>query len=369
MNFDFKNNTEFLNLLRTKKQEIIDKTSDYIYESEGYKIVFAGLKSMLKNNDFHGSKLITFEEGALLKVGINTIGNFDDLFKTDSFTFNQKILVDETLKIVSAERLRLPEDSNIARDTFTEESEKTGIVIFLLIKGKVNSFVKGKVRSESLFFSLSDVNRYNEKKEINQISDVLKDYQESLKDKKTYCKFFIGLSHIKSLHIDLKAPDDINEFIKKYKHLLRNKPEDTFRDDLREYLQRNVRISQIKEYLLENLKRLDIYLFDDFGEVYLIEVKWVGNSVHHLGKKLGTSYNEKDINPAAFKQTLAYLDDLAKKGQNIVRAFLVVFDARKDDQTDTGQGINTTLFNDIEKRQYSKFQKMSDLRVVNFHPS
>src|SRR5690606_21096099 len=135
------------------------------------------------------------------------------------------------------------------------------------------------------------------------------------------------------------------KFIADYKHLLRNKPENTFRDDLREFLKFNLRVTQVKEFLLENMKRLDIYLYDEFGEIYLIEVKWVGQSIHPQGKKVGISFDGRDINPKAFFQVLDYLEELDNKGQNIVRAYLVVFDARKEDLNDTGNDFNDSLLN------------------------
>ncbi|WP_316795208.1 hypothetical protein [Pedobacter agri] len=369
MDFNFKDNQKFLNLLKSKEKEILEKTSDNIQDSDGFKIVFAGLKSMLKNNDFHGSKLICIAEDDILAVQIEEISAFDDLFANKDFTYHHRVVLDRELKFLEGERVKLPEDSNYARKTFSELSAQGNMVVFLLLKGKINYFIKGKDKSESLFFSLADVNNYNKKKEISEINEVLAQYQEQLKDRKNYCKFFIELSHLKSLHVDLKSTQELYDFTTENKDVLRNKPEDTFRDDLREFLKFNLRISQIKEYLLENMQRLDIYIYDDFGEVYLIEVKWVGRSIHRNGKKIGTAFGEKDINPDAFKQTLNYLDLLAQKGQNIVRAYLVVFDARKDDLQDTGSNLNHQILSLVEKRQLRKFEKMKDLRVRNIHPS
>ncbi|MFY7845939.1 MAG: hypothetical protein ACOVQV_12525, partial [Chryseobacterium gambrini] len=207
------------------------------------------------------------------------------------------------------------------------------------------------------------------KKDISQINDVLIQYQESLRDRKFYCKFFIGLSHLKSLHKDLNEPNDEKTFISNYKHLLRNKPENTFRDDLRQFLSFNLKISQVKEFILENMRRLDIYLYDEYGEIYLIEVKWVGQSVHNAGKKIGTSYDSNDINPDAFVQALDYLEELDNKGENIVRAYLVVFDARKDNLDDTGKDFDSSVLTPTQTKYYRKFEKIKDLRVRNFHPS
>src|SRR5690606_14624208 len=138
------------------------------------------------------------------------------------------------------------------------------------------------------------------------------------------------------------------KFISDYKHILRNRPEDTFRDDLRLFLTYHIKISQVKEFLLENMRRLDIYLYDEYGEIYLIEVKWVGHSIHQEGKKFGTMFDSKDITPKAFFQSLEYLEELDKKGENIVRAYLVVFDARKENLDDTGKNFDKSSLSAIQ---------------------
>lgn len=369
MDFNFENNRDFLNLIKSKENQILDRTTDDIQESEGFKIVFAGLKSMLKNNAFNGSKLILIKETEISNITLKDIGDFNELFSNSDFAYNHIISVDGKINIIAKERKDLPKNSYDARNYFSELSTK-GDVVFLLIKNKINYFIKGTDKSESPFFSLADVNKYNEKKDISEINDVLVQYQESLKDRKSYCKFFIELSHLKSLHKDLNSADEEKKFIVDSKHLLRNKPEDTFRDDLRQFLSFNLKISQVKEFLLENMRRLDIYLYDEYGEIYLIEVKWVGQSVHQTGKKMGTSYDSSDINPNAFIQALDYLEDLDNKGENIVRAYLVVFDARKGNNLDdTGNSFDSSLLTPVQTKHYRKFEKVKDLRVVNFHPS
>lgn len=368
MDFNFGNNTDFLNLIKTKENQILDRTTDEIQESEGFKIVFAGLKSMLKNNAFNGSKLILISELELGTIKINEVSDFNDLFASTNFAHNHIITIDGKVNIISTERTELPKDNNDARICFSEMSKK-GNVVFFLLKKEINYFIKGIDKSESPFFSLATVSKYNEKKDISQINDVFKAYQESLKERRNYSKFFIELSHLKSLHKDLNSTDEEKKFITDYKHLLRNKPEDTFRDDLRQFLSFNLKVSQVKEFLLENMRRLDIYLYDEFGEIYLIEVKWVGQSVHQAGKKLGTTYDSKDITPDAFVQALDYLEELDNKGENIVRAYLVVFDARKDDLKDTGDNFDDSKLTPIQQKHFRKFEKIKDLRVKNTHPS
>lgn len=367
MDFNF-TDKEFLDLLKSKQGQIITKTNDSIQESEGFKIIFAGFKSMIKNNAFKGQRVIYISEEDIAKVEFDKIGDFNDLFGSDDFALNQKITIDSTLKVVNSERCRIADDSGEVRRELAESS-KSGLVIFLLLQDKINYLIGGVDKTESPFFSLYDMKKYNEKKEINQISEVFTAYQEALKERKNYSKFFIELSHLKSLRIDLASIEDEKTFIINNKHLLRNKPEDSFRDDLREFLTFNLRVSEVREYLLENMRRLDIYLYDEYGEIYLIEVKWVGESVHQGGKKIGTSYDSTDINPKAFIQALDYLEELDNKGQNIVRAYLLVFDGRNDDLGDTGLDFDESILSEVQKKHFRKFNKPKDIRVVNKHPN
>lgn len=368
MNFDFKNNTDFRDSIRLKEVQILDRTNDKIQESDGFKIIFAGLKSMIQKNAFNGSRVISISETEILNVKLNGVNDFNDLFASDEFTYSQVLTINSSVSVTSHERTRLPEDSNDARNWLSNLSN-SGRIVFLLLKDKINYFINGIDKSESPFFSMVDVNKYNEKKNIGEINDVFAEYQEVLKERRNYCKFFIEKSHLKSIRSDLSLPLEENDFIITYKHILRNKPEDTFREDLRLFLDKNLRVSQIREYLLESIKRLDIYLYDEYGEIYLIEVKWVGESVHPDGKKFGTEYKASSINPDAYFQTLNYLDELDRKGQNIMRAYLVVFDARKENLEDTGYEFDVTKLNETQSKHYRKFQKVNDFRVCNIHPS
>jgi hypothetical protein len=63
------------------------------------------------------------------------------------------------------------------------------------------------------------------------------------------------------------------------------------------------------------------------------------------------------------------LEELDNKRENIVRAYLVVFDARKEDLPDTVENFDKSKLNEIQLKQYRKFEKIKDLRVKNFHPS
>ena len=125
-----------------------------------------------------------------------------------------------------------------------------------------------------------------------------------------------------------------------------------------------------REVVLENLERLDIELMDEGGnDLYFIEIKWVGESIGPQGDSIGTSYNASPrINPDAVKQVLNYIRELLNENKNFKIGYLAVFDARKNDLPDTGEGISE---NDVPKdliEYFPRFIKLPDFRVKNINP-
>ncbi|MBP1615733.1 MAG: hypothetical protein H6Q13_3181, partial [Bacteroidetes bacterium] len=195
--------------------------------------------------------------------------------------------------------------------------------------------------------------------------------RQRLKSRDVYNKFFVSKSHLLSLKTDMGSQLDDKKYIYDNKQLLENKPEDKFREDLRFFLSEKLKANFLsKEYILENFKRLDIFILDESGyELYLIEVKWVGISINPSGKKTGTSYSERDIVPNAVKQTVGYLRQLFDEQKNIKLGYLAVFDARKEDLPDTGNSINNLCFENEDAIHFRKFRKIADFRVLNEHPA
>ena len=94
------------------------------------------------------------------------------------------------------------------------------------------------------------------------------------------------------MHKDLKSTLSEKDFIEANKHLVKNKPESYFRDDLLGYLQDVMRARVSKEFTLNDNDRIDILVQDEAGlGIYFIEVKWVGTSIHPSGKKISSLSN------------------------------------------------------------------------------
>jgi len=370
MDLNFKNNVDFKNLLKNKQFLIIKQTTNDVLESENYKLLFANVKSLIKTNAFRGSKVILIKEELLDSTSALDSETINKLFSNSSFTTSDVVEINEKFEILDNVREPLPQKSHEARLLLRTLSQG-GYLVFHIIETYVNAFINGHEFPESPFLSLADKKRHVEKKDVSELQTVFENYRQRLADQPVYCKFFISKSHLTSLHIDSSSPDDIKKYIPANSHILNNKCEDKFREDLRLFLKENLFINVIvKEYILESKKRLDIFLVDDYGEnFYLIEVKWVGDSINPAGKKVSTKYNQNDINPDAIFQTLNYLEELDTKGENIVRAYLTVFDARKDNVGDTVENFDKSLLSHSQLKHYPKFEKIRDFRVINKHPS
>jgi len=369
MDFNFTKNPDFISLLRQKEDKILGITSNKVIDTDGFKITNASLKSFIDNNLFSGLKLVLIKKDDLSSIGTDSVIDSNSLFISEEFLMNNYIILDKNFNIITYQKIPIPPKSFDARKYY-EKLSNSEYVVFVIIGKFLTYFIDGDdYDGDSPFYSLDDYNRFLEKKNVSQINEVFKDYQNHLKIRANYHKFFVTKSQLNSLHIDTKSILEIKAYIPANKHILINKPEDAFREDLRFFLMQNLNVTILgKEFLLDSFKRLDIYFLDESGsELYLIEVKWVGESLHPKGKSIGTSYSANDICPNAITQTLGYLSELHDAKKNIVRAFLAVFDARNEDLPDTCATFDESIISPENVKFHSKFKKIPDFKVVNTH--
>ena len=77
----------------------------------------------------------------------------------------------------------------------------------------------------------------------------------------------------------------------------------------------------------QSKRELDIY-FDVSGELYFIEVKWLGVSINDQGTGLSTNYTDARAREGV-TQTLEYIEELMNTSEKSLRhGYLAVFDAR-----------------------------------------
>jgi hypothetical protein len=207
-----------------------------------------------------------------------------------------------------------------------------------------------------------------------RIDELIHEYQINLRQRNTYSKFFVPNSGKIALHRILRDNDttvlSIEDFLEDNKQLLNNKPEDIFREDLRIFLVNKLQGSFLgKEYILENFRRLDIFIRDNFGELYLIEVKWIGLSIHAKGDNFGICYQQRDISPDAVIQSIEYIKELYETNQKIKIGFLAVFDAQSNkSEKDSCENFDMSQLSDDLKLYSAQFNKFPDLRVENLNP-
>jgi hypothetical protein len=366
--FNFKEDS-FKQFLKQKESQIHIRTDNGIQDTDNFKNLHRSLVSYQTERPIGDFTAIVITKNEIE----NLIKDFSDkLFeKLDSEigVINNHLLFDRNLDISSYERKEL-KDNNEARKFYLELSKET--CVFLISPKSVHYFVDGNDIGESIFFTSDAAKSYNELKDITKIIEIFEDYRQHLTHRNNYSKFFVSKSSKSSLCKNIKGTvntEIYNAFYDEHKQLLENKPEDIFREDLRMFLTKNLKATVLgKEYILDNFKRLDIYINDDFGELYLIEVKWVGISIHSKGQSIGTSYDANSINPAAVIQSVNYIKQLNDEKKNIKLGYLAVFDARYNDLPDTVDNFDENNLDESLEKFYPRFKKIPDFRVINYHP-
>ena len=371
MKVRFSQNANFKDLLKRNQESIVNAALNGLEANDNFRLILSLIKAMCDKYVDNGFKYIVISEGDLQNLTSNADSAIEQLFTTPLFIQNRHIVIDSNFQIKDINN-DSHNNNNETRRLFTEMS-KDGIVVFMLSpEGIINYFVNGRDGGDSIFYESSTLRSFISKKPISELQNVLEEYRKRLKLRDTYSKFFVEKSHLKSLRVDVGSGLSEDQFIKANKQLLRNTPEDCFRDDLRLYLKEKLNIFFVpKEGMLENLKRLDIVMLDEDGQgLYFIEVKWVGTSIHPSGKKIGTSYEAKPrIVPDAFKQSVAYIKELLSEKVDIKLGYLAVFDARNDEFPDTGEEMTVEQIPEEHRTAYCKLVKLDDFRVINEHPN
>ena len=210
------------------------------------------------------------------------------------------------------------------------------------------------VEDRNFFYSSEDKQRYLEKKDISQISKVIKEYAtKELTQQVNYMVFFADNTTLNQID---------PSYIKR--NILRNKPEHYMRDHLKNYLSDNMKYTFIIEPELGQSKRkLDIY-FDVKGQWNFIEIKWLGVSVNDKGTGLNNPCTDHRAREGV-KQSLEYIEELIKTSNvNLRCGYLAIFDARdiknKIDFQEYG-------FVDENLRQYMQYFGLFEIPVDKRH--
>jgi hypothetical protein len=359
------NSEEFKHILREKELEIRIRTLNKIQESDNFKKLHRGLIGF-----YHSNAVNDFIAILISKPDIESFEFSSDL----SIPLNGNVnyfVVDKKFDIVVSEKKELSDE--IRAEVFYKELSKE-FCVFLITPEGVNPFIDGENIGTLVFYHKKDFRAYKKLKDISQIDELFDKFRRHVTYRYNYTGFFVSKSAKKALYQHLvNSGENIgskDDFVANNSQLLENKPEDRFRESLRAFLKENMKNDILfgKEYILENFNRLDINIFDDYGDLYFIEVKWVGKSINPDGDRILTEYTSNDINPAAVNQSIRYIKELFESKQNIKIGYLAVFDARYEEMQDTFSNFDEELIPPEDMKYYKLFKKIPDFRVVNSHP-
>ncbi len=350
------NNDEFLKLISDKKNTILQRTADGVTNTDSFRklrLILESFKSCSPIPVF----CILIEEEHLYnlnfdKIKSNLRGSISQKLQTENH-----IIVDNEFNALESYTL-YSKDSSEAQRTYIKTSQNRICVLFISEAG-IHYFFDGHSEGNTIFFTEYDIKTYYRKKDISEIFDVLKEYKERLKQQHVYSKFFV---HKTSLIRIFREENYIDN-----KNLLRNKPEQIFRDDLRAFLSDKIRatFNISKEYQLDSNKRIDINTEDDVGNYYFLEIKWMGISINPADTAPQTSYGENHIKKGV-SQTLKYIKELKDSKKTVKLGCLTVFDAR-----DSKDEIKFEPYDYIENgldEHLPNFRPVADLYITNEKP-
>ena len=338
-------NASFRSEILSVKERIEQFAAEPILATFQFKLLRSLIMSELAKSPDVDVKSISIGTDDLAKLPSDMDELVKRLFSCDEFIKNRHVVIDAQLKILAVNNEEFATDSSLAIQMYSEAS-KDGKIIFLLARGNELSYFINGHNHGALFATADDLALYKRKKTVDELDQVLEDYRNlHITDSNNYQKFFVSLTELRSLAY--------------------------FRDDLLGYLQDVMRARVSKEYTLNNDDSIDILVQDEAGlGIYFIEVKWVGTSIHHLGKKIGSTFNPNPkVVPEGYKQTIRYIKELSDLSYHVKLGYLVVFDARKEDVAgDSGDGRNSDMLDEPYKKYERQFRKVADFRVINKKP-
>jgi hypothetical protein len=273
--------------------------------------------------------------------------------------------LEDKLKIVvsslgEANYLKIDNEGNIVETKYIEgdTSEVKKLLselsardyLFFFGEQDITKFINGAAVDENnIFYSRSDRMKYREKKDISKINEVMDNYaRQHVTKQVNYMVFFADSPTLCRIDPNLKQ-----------RNILRNKPEHYMRDQLCDYLTDNMKYTFTTEPELGQSKReLDIY-FDVSGELYFIEVKWLGASINDSGNGLSTSYTDARARDGV-TQTLEYIEELMNTSEKSLRhGYLAIFDAR-----DNKSNIDFQEYRFVGKELETYLPYFSVLKVI-----
>lgn len=230
---------------------------------------------------------------------------------------NNFIRINETCDVI--EKTYIQGNSFKVQKKLKIESEKN--LVFFFGEEGITLYKNGKAdEDENFFYSHEDRMRYSRKRDISQLEIVLDEYAKQYVTKQiNYMCFFADNPTLCRIDSSLVK-----------RNILKNKPEHYMRDQLCQYLTDHMQYTfNVEVELSQSKKRNDIY-FEVKGELYFIEIKWIGVSINNKGTALAKPYGEERVKEGVL-QTLEYIRELLNTSEKSLRTgYLLVYDARDD---------------------------------------
>lgn len=245
--------------------------------------------------------------------------------------------------------------------SFTNDEMKTYLLdlsknyyVFFFGEDGINRYANGAIlEDKNVFYTAEERMKYFRKKDISKINEVVREYANTfLTQQYNYMCFFADDSTLRQIK-------DGDKFLNK--NILKNRPEHYMRDQFRQYLTDHMQYTfTIEPELGQSKRELDIY-FDVKGELYFIEIKWLGKTINKDGTALSTTFYDNKRVEEGVIQSLEYIQELSNTSETNFRCgYLAVFDCR-----DEKGNINTTDFSYVENNLKNYLQLFAFLPIIN----
>lgn len=326
--------------------KIVESLRDETENNRNYQVLYKGVLQKLWDNRINkNSFFCIYLEANIINDLIfeELYNNFDEINAQINFCNFMQIdksgsVIDSSYKSYSSEEMKR-KLSELSLQNY----------VFFFGEGGITRYISGRaVEDRNIFFSREDRMKYLEKKDISQLDQVIHDYAVKYVSQQFNYMYFFA---------DNPTLNQINpKYLKR--NILKNKPEHFMRDHLREYLKDHMRYTfTIEPELGQSKRELDIY-FDVSGELYFIEIKWLGVSINDLGTGLTDPYTDYRARQGV-TQSLEYIQELINTTETSLRCgCLAIFDARdKKDEID----FQNYKFVSSELKQYLQLFKILEI--------
>lgn len=281
---------------------------------------------------------------------------FPDKLKllNDIIRENNYIQINENCDVIESKRI----DGNTHKIRTILESESLNKYVFFFGEEGITLFQNGKaIQDNNFFYSQEDRIRFSKKRDISQLETVLDEYSTQYITQQV--NYMCILADNPTLHqIDPKLIP---------RNILKNKPEHFMRDQLCQYLTDHMQYNFYVEVELSQSKKRNDIFFDVRGELYFIEIKWIGVSINDEGTGLSTYYGEDRVRDGV-EQALEYIKELLNTSEKSLRTgYLLVYDARDEKSEINLQ--NYEFVNQDLKPLLPVFKYLKPVPVNKTHPA